>query len=155
MLDLELHPTTVQGTLFPSRNGASVAREMPNAAADEIWEEWELTRFLSLTRADIVKLGKDPSTVPKLEDREWGLGDDSYIGAFDVYHQIHCLNSLRRLVYHVYYNETLPDHDTMGIPEVHVNHCVDILLQAIECSGNVNLMTYHWVAGQEYPQPDM
>lgn len=141
--------------MFPSKDGASIAREMPNAAADETWEEWELTRFLPLTEADIIKLGKDPSTVPKLDDKQWGLGDNAYIGAFDVYHQIHCLNSLRRIVYRSYYNETMPDPEAMGLPEIHVNHCIDILLQAIQCSGNVNFMTYHWVAGQEYPQPDM
>ncbi len=100
-------------------------------------------------------MGKDPSTVTKLEDAEWGLGDDAYVGAFDVYHQIHCLNSLRRNAYRGYYNLTTRNHSVMGLPEIHINHCVDILLQALQCSGNVNMMTYHWVAGQEYPQPDM
>ncbi|KAI4868642.1 hypothetical protein F4820DRAFT_456223 [Hypoxylon rubiginosum] len=154
-LDLEMKPRTVQGTLFAAKDGASIARELPNAAADELWEEWELSRFYPLTRAEIVRMGKDPTTVPKLEDAEWKLGDDAYVGAFDVYHQIHCLNSLRRNAYRGYYNLTTRNHAVMGLPEIHINHCVDILLQALQCSGNVNLMTYHWVAGQEYPQPDM
>ena len=141
--------------MFPSKDGASIAREIPNAAADEIWEEWELTHFLPIAEADILKLGKESSTVPKLDDKQWGLGHDAYIGGFDVYHQIHCLNSLRRIIYRSYYNETMSDPEDMGLPEIHVNHCIDILLQAIQCSGNVNLMTYRWVAGQEYPQPDM
>ncbi|KAI1764522.1 hypothetical protein GGR53DRAFT_307704 [Hypoxylon sp. FL1150] len=155
-LDLEMKPRIIQGTLFPAKQGASIARELPNAAADELWHEWELSRFYPLTRADIERLGKDPSTVPKLADAEWGLGDDAYLGAFDVYHQIHCLNALRRTAYAGYYNVTAPlDGAVLGLPEIHVNHCVDILLQALQCAGNVNFMTYHWVAGQEYPQPDM
>lgn len=154
-LDLEMQPRVVQGTLFPAREGASIARELPNAAADAQWEEWELNRFYALTRAEIVRLGKDPSTVPKLKNAEWGLGDDAYVGAFDVYHQIHCLNTLRQHAYGGYYNRTARNHAVLGLPEIHVNHCVDLLLQALQCSGNVNFMTYHWVAGQEYPQPDM
>ncbi|KAI0890138.1 uncharacterized protein GGS22DRAFT_150087 [Annulohypoxylon maeteangense] len=99
-------------------------------------------------------MGKDPSTVPKLENSDWGLGDDAYVGAFDVYHQIHCLNTLRHNAYRDYYHLKTRNHSVIGLPEIHINHCVDILLQALQCSGNVNLMTYHWVAGQEYPQPE-
>ncbi|KAL7629514.1 hypothetical protein AAE478_001035 [Parahypoxylon ruwenzoriense] len=154
-LDLEMVPRMIQGTLFPAMEGASIARELPNPTADELWEEWELSPPYPLTRGDIVRMGKDPSTVPKLEDAEWGLGNDAYVGAFDVYHQIHCLNSLRRNAYGGYYNLTARNHKAMGLPEIHINHCVDILLQALQCSGNVNFITYHWVAGQEYPQPDM
>ncbi|KAI1415852.1 hypothetical protein F5Y13DRAFT_186706 [Hypoxylon sp. FL1857] len=154
-LDLEMKPRMVQGTLFPAKEGASIARELPNAAADELWEEWELSRFYPLTRDDVVRMGKDPSTIPKLEDTEWGLGEDAYLGAFDVYHQIHCLNTLRKNAYGGYYHRKTGNHSVMGLPEIHINHCVDILLQALQCSGNVNFMTYHWVAGQEYPQPDM
>ncbi|KAI1652891.1 hypothetical protein F4813DRAFT_376543 [Daldinia decipiens] len=154
-LDLEMRPRAIQGTLFPDKDSASIARELPNAAADEMWEEWELSRFYPLKRDEIVRMGKDPSTVPKLEDSEWGLGNDAYVGAFDVYHQIHCLNALRQNAYRGYYKLTTRNHSVMGLPEIHINHCVDILLQALQCSGNVNFLTYHWVAGQEYPQPDM
>ncbi|KAI2606662.1 hypothetical protein GGR54DRAFT_652257 [Hypoxylon sp. NC1633] len=154
-LDLEMKPRTIQGTIFPANEGASIARELPNAAADELWDDWELTRFYPLTRADVERMGKDPATVPKLKNAEWGLGDDAYLGAFDVYHQIHCLNVLRRNAYRGYYHLPPRNHSVAGLPEIHINHCVDILLQALQCSGNVNFMTYHWVAGQEYPQPDM
>ncbi|KAI1208022.1 uncharacterized protein F4807DRAFT_462113 [Annulohypoxylon truncatum] len=154
-VDLEMKPKIVQGTLFPAKQGASIARELPNPAADELWDEWELSRFYPLTQDDIIRMGKDPSTVPKLENSEWGLGDDAYVGAFDVYHQIHCLNALRRTAYSGYYHLKMLNHSVMGLHEIHINHCVDILLQALQCSGNVNFMTYHWVAGQEYPQPDM
>ncbi|KAI1105459.1 hypothetical protein F4804DRAFT_128701 [Jackrogersella minutella] len=154
-VDLEMKPRVVQGTLFPAKEGASIARELPNPTADELWDEWELSRFYPLTRDDILRMGKDPSTVTKLEDAEWGMGDDAYVGAFDVYHQIHCLNTLRHNAYRSYYHLKARNHSVMGLPEIHINHCVDILLQALQCSGNMNMMTYHWVAGQDYPQPDM
>ena len=28
-------------------------------------------------------------------------------------------------------------------------------MQALQCSGNVNLITMHWVETQDYPFPDM
>lgn len=146
----------VNGTLFPSKE-ASIARQLPNPAADAIWEEWELTRVFPLTRAQIIKMGKDPSYVAKLEDNIWGLGDDAYAGTFDVFHQLHCLNSLRQIAYGGYYNRSMVNANltTPTIHEVHVNHCVDILMQALQCSGNVNIMTMDWVDTRKYPYLDM
>ncbi|KAH8894252.1 hypothetical protein GQ53DRAFT_744994 [Thozetella sp. PMI_491] len=158
MVDLELKPAKLNGTLFPPKH-PGIGRQMPNPAADEVWEEWELTRFIPVTSDQVRAMGKDPSTVAKLEDEDWGLGDDAYVAIFDVFHQIHCLNTLRRMVYGKYYNETGGrfHHKTLKgeMHEVHINHCVDMVLQTLQCSGNVNLVTMHWVKEQEYPFPDM
>ncbi|KAH6648691.1 hypothetical protein BKA67DRAFT_594163 [Truncatella angustata] len=102
-----------------------------------------------------MKLGKDPSTAVKLEDDIWGLGDDAYGAVFDVYHQLHCLNSLRKIAYGNYYNASQGRAETLKLREMHINHCADILFQAIQCSGNVNLMTLHWMETQDNPWPDM
>lgn len=72
---------------------------MPNPAAEVIWDEWDLTRVYPMTKAQIIAIGQDPSTVLKLDHETWGLGDDAYAGMFDLYHQIHCLNTLRKLAY--------------------------------------------------------
>lgn len=134
----------------------SIARAMPNNASDEIWDEIELTRIFPVTKADIIKMGKDPSTVVKLEDKLWGLGDDAYATTFDLYHQLHCLNSLRQIAYGGYYERVMGDTEgEPSIREIHINHCADILYQALVCSGNVNLITMHWVETQTYPFPDM
>lgn len=136
---------------------ASIARQMPNPESDALWEEWELTRILPITREQVTKLGKDPETAVKLEDSLWGLGDDAYAAQFDVFHQLHCLNSLRQIAYGSYYNRSMvnPAPEKPRLREIHLNHCVDILMQAIQCSGNVNLITMHWVETQSYPFPDM
>ena len=39
--------------------------------------------------------------------------------------------------------------------EIHINHCIDILLQEIQCNANLDLIPLHWVETQEYPFPDM
>ncbi|KAK8066275.1 hypothetical protein PG997_013022 [Apiospora hydei] len=170
MLELDMSVQIMNGTLFPPKNGGSIARQMPNPESDAIWSEYELTRYFPVTADQIQAMGKDPATVAKLEDEDWGLGDDAYVTILDVYHQLHCLNTLRQLAYPEYYsNITHQNSMTTGsekgegkrkkkkseILAIHVNHCVDMLMQAIQCSGNVNLITMHWVEEQPYPFPDM
>ncbi|KAK9779709.1 putative Tat pathway signal sequence [Seiridium cardinale] len=154
MVDLQPRVATINGTLFPPRS-PSIARQQPNDEADELWWEYELLRVMPVTKETIVKLGKDPDTAVKLEDQIWGLGDNAYGAVFDVYHQLHCLNSLRKIAYGNHYNVSQGRADTLKLREMHINHCADILFQAIQCSGNVNLMTLHWVETQDLPWPDM
>lgn len=154
LVDLGMHAKMINGTLFPTSD-PSTARQMPNTETDKIWEEWEITRVFPISRAALVRLGKDPLTAVKLEDDLWGLGDDAYASILDVYHQLHCLNSLRQIAYGEYYNMTIGRADEFTMREIHINHCVDILMQALQCSGNANLITMHWVETQDYPFPDM
>lgn len=145
----------VNGTFFPS-NEPSIARQFPNEVADKIWDEWELRRIYPVTRKDLLRMAVDVTTAVKLENFHWGLGNDAYAASWDVYHQLHCLNHLRKMVYTSYYNMTLPrlNPENPTKTEIHTNHCVDILMQALQCSGNVNLISLHWVETQSYPFPN-
>jgi hypothetical protein len=144
----------INGTLFPPGE-QSIARQPPNDQADALWAEYELLRVIPVPRETVVRLGKDTTTAVKLEDDLWGLGDDAYAAVFDVCHQLHCLNNFRKMAYGGYYNMSQGRKDTRRLRELHINHCADILLQALQCSGNVNLMTLHWVETQSHPWPDM
>lgn len=127
---------------------------MPNDEADKIWSEWEIGRIIPVTAEDIRKMGKDPSTVAKIDDEIFGYGDDAYATMFDVYHQLHCLNTMRELIYSDHYPKQ-HNWDSEEMFHFHVNHCVDILMQALQCSGNLNLVTMHWVEMEPWPFPDM
>ncbi|ETS75044.1 hypothetical protein PFICI_13528 [Pestalotiopsis fici W106-1] len=154
MIDLQPRIAMINGTLFPPKD-PSIARQLPNSDADDKWAEYELLRVIPVPRKTIIRLGKNPETAVKLDNNMWGLGDDAYGVVFDVYHQLHCLNSLRKIAYGSYYNESMGRADKLKLREIHINHCADILFQALTCSGNVNLMTLHWVETQERPWPDM
>ncbi|KAL5407595.1 hypothetical protein PMIN03_007070 [Paraphaeosphaeria minitans] len=152
---VDFEDTTINGTFFPPKEGGSIMRHQPNPADDKIWEEWELTRVYPVTREELTKMGKDYTTVAKLEDKDWGLGDNAYAAIFDVYHQLHCLNSLRKVVYGGYYNMSQARADKVMQRELHMNHCFDILLQSIQCSGNLDMIPLVWMYTQAYPFADM
>ncbi|KAI3391312.1 hypothetical protein diail_7600 [Diaporthe ilicicola] len=161
-INLNPYKTTTNGTFWPANrpDGGSIARHMPNPSDEALWDDWELTTVVPVTAAGIRELGKDPSTTAKLEDSVWGLGDDAYAAVLDVFHQIHCLNQLRKFAYADYYHMKIANADPEALTthEVHTNHCVDILLQAIQCAGNLlftELVTMHWTERQQYPFPDM
>jgi hypothetical protein len=140
-LILQTYQTTTNGTFWPPNrpDGGSIARKMPNPQDEAVWDDWELTTVVPVTASGIRALGKDPSTAAKLEDDVWGLGDDAYAAVLDVFHQIHCLNQFRKFAYADYYHMKIANADPEALTthEVHTNHCVDILLQAIQCSGNL------------------
>lgn len=101
----------------------------------------------------------ESSRLITFQDEVFGLGDDAYASIFDVYHQLHCLNMLRRLIYPDHYPNArmqFPQaHDPEAVYYIHMEHCVDLLMQTIQCSGNVNLITLHWVHEEANPFPDM
>lgn len=147
---LESKLTKINGTFWPPDN-PSVARQMTNESESQ-WEEWEIQRIIPVTAAQIRAMGVDPSTVSKLEDEDWELGDDAYMAVLDVYHQLHCLRILRQIAFPERYPNISKGRER-PLWRTHVDHCVDILMQQLQCSGNVNLVTQHWVENHEWPFP--
>ena len=124
MLDLKPVVKRINGALYPAGENLSMARQFPNPEADAIWEEdIELIRPIPVTRDQVscskfhVELPffcKDYTTKvphrssnwaristqsPSLRTIFWGLDDDTYIAALDIFHNPHCLNTLRQAAY--------------------------------------------------------
>ncbi|KAL4882590.1 hypothetical protein BJY04DRAFT_217086 [Aspergillus karnatakaensis] len=152
-IEIPSYDTMLNGTLFPLPE-ISIAREEPGPENDAKWAEYEKILTIVVTREEIVKLGKDPDTVARFEDAYWGLGDDAYMVQFDVMHQIHCLNILRRAAYAEYpgYVGMTDARDKMWW--IHIGHCLDIVLQNIKCNANTEVLTLAWVEGRRTPWPD-
>ncbi|RDW92911.1 uncharacterized protein DSM5745_00233 [Aspergillus mulundensis] len=81
-VEIPTYETTLNGTLFPLPE-PSIARQEPGPDNDAAWAQYERILTTSVTRADILKLGKDPDTVARFDDAYWGLGDDAYMVQFD------------------------------------------------------------------------
>ncbi|PVH69160.1 hypothetical protein DL98DRAFT_626242 [Cadophora sp. DSE1049] len=169
-LDLPTFVQQINGTLLVPKE-PSIARQDPNPEADPIWEDLELIRTIAITGEDVKRLGKNPATAAKFDDEYWGFGDDAYMAQIvaDVFHQLHCLNELRKLTYPEYYhsfpNSTSKDgHDHSHshharsryskLWQIHIGHCVDMLMQNIMCNANTDLITLQWMEKQDNSFPD-
>lgn len=69
-----------------------------------------------------------------------------YVVQLDVFHQLHCLNLMRKLAY----PETYPTDLTLGSDEaqdnlVHLEHCYDQLRQSLQCHSDVATIYWGWV----------
>lgn len=73
----------------------------------------------------------------------------------DVFHHLHCLDKLRREISYKHYHEADEGpYPGSELHEAHINHCMDVLAQALKCSGSVDMVTFNWVEGHRMPQPD-
>ncbi|KAG5300593.1 DUF3328 superfamily domain-containing protein, mycelia-enriched transcript [Histoplasma ohiense] len=152
-IEIPTYTVRINGTLFPPPDPA-FSRQEPSEANDIAWEVFENIRTHVVTRDDIVKLGKDPDTVARFDDEYWGLGQNAYMAQLDIFHQIHCLNRLRKAAFATYpgYTPLETENPYSKIWWIHIGHCVDMLLQNIKCYGNVDMITVAWVGhGKLWP----
>lgn len=78
------------------------------------------------------------------------LQNGYWVTGLDVFHQLHCLDSLRRATYpEAYEHEGSPHHW-----HLHINHCIDYLRQAIMCHGDTSPMQFKWHPNAQRYGPD-
>jgi hypothetical protein len=107
-----------------------------------------------ISSSDVLSLGKDPARAVKVPVA-LNYGDDAYIAGMDVFHHLHCLDKLRREISYTHYHEANEGPSPGSeIHEAHINHCIDVLAQALKCAGSVDIVTFNWVEGHRMPQPD-
>lgn len=128
----------------------------------------KIVRHISITPEVMKAINKSESNAVKLPD-------GNYLGATEVFHQLHCLNLIRQHSYREYYDvdgrrppgltdspTTLRNH----LGEIllimfwyrekltQVDHCIDILRQNIMCNGDISVITHNWVEGYQFPYPN-
>ncbi|ETI25972.1 hypothetical protein G647_02749 [Cladophialophora carrionii CBS 160.54] len=78
--------------------------------------------------------------------------EDSYILGIEVFHQLHCLNSIRKGLYPDRYQETKDMSDNeKRLYWIHIEHCVDSIRQTIQCYSDIN--TIPWVISPRHHRP--
>ncbi|KAK4218813.1 hypothetical protein QBC37DRAFT_178945 [Rhypophila decipiens] len=103
--------------VYPPHEPRWVA-DPPNPAIDVMWNAVERGRtvYLQGPEADFVR---ERTT---FENGYWVTG-------LDVFHQLHCLNSVRKALWPEYYHINGSD----PIQKMHINHCLDYVRQALMC----------------------
>ncbi|KAI3323861.1 hypothetical protein HD806DRAFT_76421 [Xylariaceae sp. AK1471] len=78
------------------------------------------------------------------------LQDGYWVTGLDVFHQLHCLDSLRRAVY----PDSYPHQASPRTWQLHMDHCVDYLRQTIMCHGDTTPVHYRWITSVHRYGPD-
>jgi len=133
----------------------SVFLQEPSSQVDEAWVGISTSKLISFPGSDLAKMGKDSTEMARLPE-DWGYGSDVYVGKLDIFHKIHCLNTLRKKIHSDHYwgwkysnrSELTEAH------RMHTNHCMKLLLETLTCDANADIVPYVWVKGQASPFPD-
>ncbi|RFU31226.1 hypothetical protein B7463_g5110, partial [Scytalidium lignicola] len=111
-------------------------------SADALWED-----------LDRVILQIDKKSAQKLPVKTLGIPGipGFYVITLDVFHQLHCLNLVRKSLFPERYN--LWDGIDENYAQRHQLHCIDQLRQSITCSADIAPIPWKWVeeAQQSFP----
>ncbi|KAJ7460139.1 hypothetical protein FB451DRAFT_1371669 [Mycena latifolia] len=80
------------------------------------------------------------------------LGDPGfYIAELDVYHELHCLNTICKALDPMYY----PEWDTTKVQYArdHISHCVEWIRSSIMCHSDISVVVWQWDARANYTMP--
>jgi Mycotoxin biosynthesis protein UstYa len=89
-----------------------------------------------IPRESAAKLVNKTVAIPDL------LPDRQYAVQLDVFHQLHCLNMIRKRLY-MTEADVAPDDKLMEMD--HIEHCYDSLRQSLMCAVDVTPLTWKWV----------
>lgn len=152
LVDLSPVPVQVDGRLHVPFN-SSIYRGDPSPATDAAWDALaaEAYEVILVDGGTLSRAGYNPSHYFKAP-ASWGEGDDSFPVQIDVFHQIHCLNALRKQMHYDYYfskefGEKGPDE----MHWMHLKHCLHMVLQSLTCNANVDIVPHRWVERDEVP----
>lgn len=129
-----------ENATLPLESLHSKYRGSPSPEVDAAWEHITTTHLFPLSREEVIKMGKDPDYTVLMPE-EFGFGAGMHAGFMDVFHNIHCLDFLRREAYSDYYGASAKS----PLGKQHLDHCVEILLEDFLCRPNMEVITYRFV----------
>ncbi|KAF2653667.1 hypothetical protein K491DRAFT_694507 [Lophiostoma macrostomum CBS 122681] len=113
----------------------------PSDEIDELWDQlYTGTGFLLFDPEETRRMVEPTVAIPT-------SGGDSGLYGMEVFHELHCLNVLRKSLYPERYphyqlwNENCTRNPNM---ERHLAHCIDRLRQGVQCAGNTGTHFYFW-----------
>ncbi|GFN21418.1 hypothetical protein AtubIFM55763_010582 [Aspergillus tubingensis] len=125
--------------LFSSGFGNERTKYMGNStAADKAWYELYPRTVLRIPKASADQLVN--KTIPIAGS------EDQFPVLISVFHELHCLDSIRHLYYgHVERFSEDPVINKAILAPGHIDHCFDSLRQTIMCNADISPIPYQWV----------
>ncbi|KAH8882946.1 hypothetical protein GQ53DRAFT_664950 [Thozetella sp. PMI_491] len=144
-----------QGRLY----APSQYRGTPEKSIDDAWARYTQSPWfdggsvvLGVAEDDIRrsrKAGDDEwfnSTV-RLDERNGG----GHMATLEVFHQMHCLDEIRRYTYPEYYQRETGHHLREHVVS---DHCIDMIRQVLMCHADTGLVVFHWTEERDAATPD-
>ncbi|KAF7983125.1 hypothetical protein HWV62_24087 [Athelia sp. TMB] len=114
------------------------------APSDEVDAAWEdlidsqgtKVGLTKIPKADAAKMLNHTVAVP---------GDEgSFATTLDVFHQLHCLNLIRKALHPDYYADHLAMHNSGAQGFNHVGHCITAIRESLMCSADITPTVFKW-----------
>ncbi|KAI1378117.1 hypothetical protein F4677DRAFT_444029 [Hypoxylon crocopeplum] len=111
----------------------------PSSELDSTWNDLLYALNIRVSRDEMSRLGLNTTNRVQVN-----RGD--YFAALGVFHYLHCLNNLRKVVHWDYYGPQIAGSGSQeAFGKEHSDHCIDVLRQAVMCHANVQVNTAEWV----------
>ncbi|KAH8897640.1 tat pathway signal sequence [Thozetella sp. PMI_491] len=110
-------------------------------SSSEVDAQWdELYNQVLISQITAESAGRLPNaTTPFTNDTS------HYIVELDVFHQLHCLNMLRKLAYPEVYKIDLTSGSEEAADNIyHMEHCYEQLRQSLQCSSDISTIYWEW-----------
>ncbi|KAL0936246.1 uncharacterized protein CTRU02_208461 [Colletotrichum truncatum] len=129
--------------------GPEIWRAEPSEEVDKAWERVTAEYLFPVKKSDIIAMRKDPSVVVPMPEKYNIDGETSYMAKSAMYHNIHCLDYIRKAVYydHYYPNGT----DDNPFHAYHTAHCIMIIFEHLTCFNDPGVYLYRWM--EEFNRP--
>jgi len=108
---------------------------------DESWRDLLRNVNMRVTKDEL-----QPTNQTSVELPENG----GYLAWFSVYHDLHCLKTLRQWNYRDHYFPNLTRSER-SILEMHVDHCIEYIRQGAMCHADTSLTAFRWANGKDKP----
>ncbi|KAK7062678.1 hypothetical protein VNI00_000166 [Paramarasmius palmivorus] len=101
---------------------------------DRAWDDLYQFGISRITKEEATQLPNKTQPIPGDEDH--------YIAELDVFHNLHCLNMVRKALDPVYYSNWNITENAKAAQ--HVSHCVDWIRQSIMCHADTSVIVWQW-----------
>ncbi|KAL7942894.1 hypothetical protein V8C42DRAFT_330679 [Trichoderma barbatum] len=109
--------------------------------SDEVNERWDsLFNDVGISQIPAAMAARLPNaTTPTAHD------PNLYMVELDVFHQLHCLNFMRKIVYPDVFKIDLTSGSEEAEDNIyHLEHCYDQLRQSVQCASDVGTIYWEW-----------
>ncbi|KAJ7158137.1 hypothetical protein C8R46DRAFT_1292155 [Mycena filopes] len=106
--------------------------------SDEVDAAWE-----NLYQFGISSIPKDQAALLPNKTFPLSFNTTEYIIQLEIFHQLHCLNQIRKGVHRDYYSPANTSTNPLLTPP-HLAHCFNFLRQSLMCAADISPLVWQW-----------